>query len=197
MRTRTTLPTIALALFLAVGSAAAQTADPKGSYKLDAQHCYAVFKVQHLGLNWSFGTFHQMDGTYTLDPANPGASSFTIQVAADSLDTGVEKRDQHLRSPDFFNVKQFPQITFQSKKVEKTDKGFRVTGDFTLLGVTKPLTVDVAQVGAGQDPWGNFRTGLYAEFTIKRSDFGMKWGIDNGVVGDEVHLTLSVEGVRQ
>lgn len=197
MRMRSTLGLATLALAFAALAGTARAAETTGTYKLDPDHSYLVFKVQHLGLNWSYGQFGELEGTWTLDEDNAAASSVAVKVAAASIDTHVDKRDQHLRSPDFFNAKQFPSITFASKKVEKTDKGFRVTGDLTLLGVTKSLTVDVVLGGADKDPWGSYRTGLHAEFTIRRSEFGMKWGIAEGVVSDEVHLTLSVEGIRQ
>jgi len=194
MKTRTLLLASAVVLTLTGAARPAQAAD---TYQLDSQHSYVLFKTKHLGIGWSFGVFHQVEGSYVLDPAAPAKSSFDLKVGAESVVTGVEKRDQHLRSPDFLNAKEFPWITFRTTAVAKTATGYSLTGDFTLHGVTKPLTVAIEQTGEGDDPWGNRRTAFLAVFTIKRSEFGMTWGIDNNVVSDEIELTVSVEGVRK
>jgi polyisoprenoid-binding protein YceI len=123
--------------------------------------------------------------------------SVNLAIAADSIDTANDKRDQHLKSPDFFNVRQHPQITFASSKVRQTGDGqFDVTGKLTLHGRTKQITIPVQFVGAGRMRSTKL-TGVHAEFTIHRSDFGMTWGIDKGVVGDKVHMQVSLEGKKQ
>jgi polyisoprenoid-binding protein YceI len=195
MKARTLQMTVALSLLLAL-TGTARAAETAGSYELDSTHSYVLFKVKHLQIGWSYGMFGHSEGSYTLDPGDLAKTSFEIRVKTDSVFTAVEKRDQHLKSPDFFNAKEFPWLTFRSTKVEKSAQGWQITGDLTLHGVTKPVTVPVTLTGAGQDPWGKYRTALHAVFTIKRSEFGMTF-MNPDVVGDEVELTISVEGVRK
>ena len=117
-------------------------------------------------------------------------------MKVESIDTHNAKRDQHLKSPDFFNAKQFPAITFKSKQVKKSSKDtYEVTGDLTIHGVTRPVTVKVTNTGSGKDPMGANRIGFETIFTIKRSDFGMKFML--GPVSDEIRLIVSIEGIRQ
>jgi polyisoprenoid-binding protein YceI len=118
-----------------------------------------------------------------------------LSVPIDSLDTHFPKRDQSLKSPDYFNAKQFPTITFKSTKVEGSGDTFKVSGDFTVHGVTKPLTVDFKKVGEGKGLQGEARAGGETRFTIKRSDFGMNFM--QGAVGDEITIILSLEGEKQ
>jgi len=120
------------------------------------------------------------------------------------VDTGNAKRDEHLRGPDFFNAKEFPAISFKSTSLTATEsdgadagKAYTLAGDLTLMGVTKPITVQAVKLAEGKDPWGNFRIGFDTSFKIKRSDFGMTYGVDNGVVGDEVTIMLSFEGIKK
>jgi polyisoprenoid-binding protein YceI len=118
----------------------------------------------------------------------------TIEIDAASINTGNKKRDDHLKGPDFFNVKQFPKLTFKSTKVEKKGDAYSVTGDLTIHGVTKSVTVDVKKTGMGKDPWGNERIGFTTNFTIKRSDYGITH-MANGL-SDEVQLMLSAEAIK-
>jgi polyisoprenoid-binding protein YceI len=119
-----------------------------------------------------------------------------MQAETKNVDTAVEKRDTHLKSPDFFNAGEYPLVSFKSKSVKKlSENTYAVSGDLALLGKTRPITVEVHATGAGKDPWGNFRRGFVTSFSIKRSDFGMDFMM--GGVSDEVHLTVSVEGIRQ
>lgn len=118
-----------------------------------------------------------------------------VEIDTDAVYSGVQKRDLHLKSPDFLNVKQFPKITFASTKVVNAGKAVTVTGDLTLHGVTKPVTVRLLKVGAANDPWGNFRTGYLGELTIKRSEYGVA-GMPGGV-GEKLKLTIAIEGIRQ
>jgi polyisoprenoid-binding protein YceI len=168
-------------------TAAAQTTQ----WQLDKPHTMAVFKIGHLDVSHTWGRFNNIEGSY----ATGDQPRFDFTVAADSIDTGNQKRDDHLRSADFFNVKQYPQITFKTTDAQPIEGGYEVTGDLTLHGVTKTITVNVMKVGEGEDPWGNYRSGYDSNFTIKRSDFGM----DNmlNAVGDEVQLFVSFEGLRQ
>ena len=175
----------ATVLFGAASPALAQ------NYELDPGHTSVYFKIKHLDVSYVFGRFNDVEGQYTLgdDP------SFQFTVQTESVDTGNQKRDDHLRSPDFFNAKQFRTITFQSTSVSETDDGYEVTGDLTLHGQTNEITVPLEKVGEGEDPWGGYRTGFATEFTIKRSDYGMDQMLE--MVGDEVTLMISFEGKRQ
>jgi polyisoprenoid-binding protein YceI len=166
------------------------------TYSIDPVHSAVLFRITHLGVSTFYGRFQDVSGTYVLDAENPAAAAFDVTIKAESVDTHNEKRDQHLKSPDFFNAKQFPVLTMKSKSVKKTgDKTMRVTADLTIHGVTKEVAFDVTQVGAGKDPWGGYRSGFDGSFTIKRSDYDVKFM--PGALGEDVTIIVSVEGVRQ
>ena len=166
------------------------------TYKLDPAHTSIVFRVKHLGIAYVYGRFNGPTGSFVFDESSPSKSSIEVQAEAKNVDTAVEKRDTHLRSPDFFNAGEHPLVSFKSKSVKKVKEAtYEVSGDLTLLGKTRPITVKVNATGAGKDPWGNFRRGFETSFSIKRSEFGM--GFMMGGVSDEVNLTVSVEGIRQ
>jgi len=164
--------------------------------KVDPVHSFVTFRVQHLGVSHVWGRFNNPGGTIVIDDADPSKSTFAIEVKTASVDTGNEKRDGHLKSADFFNARQFPTISFKSTSVKSSgDNKFEVTGDLTLHGVTRPLTVTIERVGAG-DKGGQFgyRAGFDASFAIKRSDFGMTNMV--GPVGDDVNLWVSLEATK-
>ncbi len=184
---------IGWSLSLLMGLPSLATAE---TYKVDAVHSSFIFRAKHFGAGYFYGRFNDATGSIVVDDANPAKSSVEVEVKVDTVDTHDPKRDQHLKSPDFFNAKQFPVITFKSKQVKKSGKDtYEVTGDFTLHGVTRPVTAKVTRTGAGKDPFGKYRIGFETTFTIKRSDFGMKFMI--GPVGDEIRMIVSIEGVRQ
>lgn len=162
------------------------------NYKLDETHMSFYFKVSHLGFSDTFGRFNKASGSFTVAGEN---SKFDIVIDAASVDTGLEKRDEHLRNPDFFNTKQFPKITFKSTAVSISGDTYTVTGDMTMHGVTKPVTFELAKHAEGEGPGGGYRTGFSTTAVIKRSDFGMTYGLP--AVGDEVTLMISFEGIRQ
>lgn len=170
------------------------------NFKLDPAHTSVIFGVSHLGFSYTYGRFNEVAGSYTLDKENPGASQFQLAINANSIDTGNAKRDEHLRGPDFFNVKQFPAITFQSTKVETKENEagetvYEVTGDLTMHGVTRsvPLSLRMLKEGPGME--GKTRTGFLCEKHIMRTEFGMTNMIP--AVGDEVAVTISFEGVKE
>lgn len=168
-----------------------------GSYTIDPVHSAVMFEVGHMNVSKTLGRFNKVTGTMTLDP-DPAKSEVQIEVDAASVFTGEKKRDDHLKSPDFFNVAQFPKITFKSTKIARGDEGaLEVTGDLTLHGVTKPVTATFEQVGAGKSMMDKktFLVGFLGDLTIKRSDFGMTNMIP--VASDEVALTIAVEAARQ
>ena len=166
------------------------------TYKLDSAHTSVVFRVKHLGVSYAFGNFFGSTGSFTYDEGLPEKHSIQMQVNADNIHTGVKKRDDHLRSPDSFNAKDFPVISFKSTTIKKIGNDLlEVTGNLTLLEKTRTITVEVRHTGSGKDPWGGFRRGFETTFTIKRSDYGMDFMLAG--VSDEVTLTVSVEGIRQ
>ena len=182
---------LVLALALLSGASLASAAD---TYAIDKSHTAALFKVNHLGFSYTWGRFNDIAGTIVWDDANPAASSVTITIKTDSIDTGTPDKDKHLKNSDFFSVKEFPELTFVSKSIAKKGDAYEVTGDFTLHGVTKTITIPVTKMGAGEDPWKKQRIGFDSQFTIKRSDYGMAFGLPG--IGDEVTIIFSTEGVK-
>jgi polyisoprenoid-binding protein YceI len=166
------------------------------TYKLDPEHTSIVFRVKHLGIAYVYGRFNGPTGTFVFDESSPSKSTIQVQAETKNVDTALEKRDTDLKSPDFFNAGEYPHVSFKSKSVKKLKEAvYEVSGDLTLLGKMRPITVQVNATGAGKDPWGNFRMGFETSFSIKRSDFGMNFMM--GGVSDEVNLTVSVEGIRE
>lgn len=166
-------------------------------FALDKTHAYVSFEVNHLGVAPNWGRFNDFDGSFTFEEGKAESASFDVKIAAGSIDTANEKRDKHLTGPDFFNAKQFPEITFKSTKIMTKGDKIHVHGDLTLLGTTKEVVIEMMATGSGQDPWGNFRQGFKGTTTIKRSEFGMNYGLTEGTIGDEVTLHIAVEGIRK
>lgn len=189
---------VAITVFVILGtltlfSLPAAAAD---TYQVDPVHSAAIFRIKHLGIAYVYGRFNDLSGTLKVDDRAPEDSFVNISVRAENVDTHNVQRDNHLRSPDFFDSKQFDIISFRSKSFTRVGEGtYEVTGDLALHGVTRPLTVKVQRTGAGKDPWGGFRIGFETTFTISRSDFGMNFMMDG--VGDEVRIIVSVEGIRE
>jgi polyisoprenoid-binding protein YceI len=175
---------------------AAQAAD---RFEIDASHTNIVFIVNHLGYSNMIGQFQEFEGEFMLDGHNYSSATVNLTIKTASVDTDHQARDDHLRSPDFFNAAEFPEMTFKSTSISGTDKKLLVTGDLTLLGVTKPVTLDVDVNDMKPHPLPQYNGVLVAGFsarsTIKRSDFGMKYAL--GGIGDEIHLLLEVEGQKK
>lgn len=168
------------------------------TYTIGADHSAVTFKIRHL-FSKTPGNFNQFEGTIEYEPGQPESWKTQAVIQAASIDTNVEKRDNHLRSKEFFDVEKFPTITFKSAKVtDVTDKGAKLHGDLTIHGVTKPVVLDLAIHGVGDDPWGNTRAGFTATTTIDRKEFGITWNqpvVGGLMLGDEVEITLEVEGL--
>jgi polyisoprenoid-binding protein YceI len=186
-----TLSALSIALLLTLSGAAQDT------WQLDPPHSSAQFSVRHLGISTVRGAFTKVSGTVQYDAANLNKSSLQANIDAASVDTRVEARDNDLRSPRFLDVAKYPTITFQSKKVETAGAGkLKITGDLTIHGVTKEVSLDVdGPTPAIKDPWGNLRMGASATTKINRMDFGVS--ALPGVVGDDISITLDIEMTRQ
>jgi polyisoprenoid-binding protein YceI len=173
------------------------------SYQMDPVHSNIQFKIRHLTVSNVTGTFNKIKGSATMEGEDPSTLKVEVAIEAASVDTGNEKRDQHLRSPDFLDVAKYPAITFVSKKVAKAEPGkLKVTGDLTIHGVTREITVDLeGPTSEVKDPWGGFRRGATATARIDRRDFGITWNtpLDSGglLVGNEVSIYVEVEWVKK
>lgn len=169
-----------------------------GAYTLDAAHSSMVFSVRHMGVANFWGRFNKIDAKVDLNPEHARGGSISITIDAASVDTANQRRDDHLRNPDFFNAKEFPTVTFTSTMIERRDGHFRVTGDLAMIGTTRSITVDLKQTGKATHPRsGSPLIGLEADFTIRRSDFNMNYGIEQGALSDEVRLIFGLEMIGQ
>lgn len=179
---------LAAALLAATPAAAAPE-----KYEFDTVHTQIMFAVGHMGYSFSHGKFNKFTGSLNLDLEQPEKSSVEVSIDTASLDLDDQKWNDHLKTPDFFNVEKFPAMTFKSTKVEKTgDNTGKVTGDLTLLGVTKPVTLDVTLNKAAVHPfYKKNAAGFSATGTLNRSDFGMTYGLPG--VADEVKIMIEVE----
>jgi polyisoprenoid-binding protein YceI len=184
---------IAVVFACLLGSAALAVAAE--NYMIDPVHSSFYFKISHSGISSVFGRFDDCSGDFTIDPDDPAKCSFKVSIKTESIDTNNKQRDDHLRSPDFFNAKQFPTISFKSTSVKSTSGGFQVTGDFTMHGVTKPITFTLTGGKKAEFPKGAFRTGYSTELTLKRSDFDMTKFAE--ALGDEVTVAISFQGVKK
>lgn len=173
------------------------------SYALDEVHSGVVFSVRHAGVSNFHGRFNSLKGSFTFDPSDLSSASFSAEIPVASVDTGNEKRDEHLKAADFFNARQYPVATFESTSVSTTDEDgvFDLAGDLTLHGVTKPIEAKIHWIGTGTFR-GKDVAGFDATFSIKRSDFGITTylapdGGEDGGLGNTVKISIFVEGVKQ
>jgi polyisoprenoid-binding protein YceI len=177
---------------------AAQAAD---LYTIDPQHTSIVFSVAHSGFSYTYGMFRKASGTYLIDKTNGANCKFRLNIDANSLDTNNQERDKHLRSADFFNVQQFPEITFETTRcsASNTQDGmiYQLTGNLTIHNVTKQVNVPLRMLGEGPGPYKDQRSGFLCQIELKRTDFGMNNLLENNLVGDAVGVTVSFEGVLQ
>ncbi|MGW3989939.1 YceI family protein [Streptomyces sp. NPDC004830] len=176
--------------------------DLTGDYVLDPAHTRIGFVARHAMVTKVRGAFHEFEGTAHLDGADPARSSGQVVIKAQSIDTGVEQRDQHLRTNDFLDAPNFPDITFRTTEVEKrSDTEYRVTGELTIKDLTKPVTIDFDYTGNAVDPFGNLRVGLEGSLTISRKEFGVTWNaaLEGGgvLVGDKIVLEFDISAIRQ
>ena len=179
-----------------LASAPAGAKSPE-KYIFDPVHTQILFQADHVGFSHPHGRFDKFSGGFTFDPAHPEASSISVTVDTGSVDMASGLWNTAMKGADFLDASKFPAMTFKSTKIEKTgEKTGRVTGDLTLRGVTKPVTLDVVYNRSGTQPYNkNYIAGFSATGRIKRSDFGMTWGLP--AIGDDVSLDIQVEGIRQ
>jgi polyisoprenoid-binding protein YceI len=181
----------------------APTAASAATYTIDPAHSGAGFKVRHLMVAYFRGGFSGLTGDVVVDNANPANTKINASIDATTIHTHDEKRDAHVKGADFLDVEKFPKITFVSKRVTPDGKNqWKITGDLTLRGVTKEVTLDVESAPAeAKDPWGNLRSGASAETVIKRSDFGLTFNapLETGgfMLSDDVHIHLDVELIKK
>jgi polyisoprenoid-binding protein YceI len=171
-------------------------------WDFDPVHSSVNFWVRHLMVSKVHGRFHDWKGTLELDDADPTKSRIEVEIDAKSIDTRDEKRDTHLRSPDFLDVDNHPSLRFKSTSIEaKGDDRLLVRGDLTIRGISRPVTLDVEVGGRAKDPWGGERTGFSATAAIDRKEYGLQWNmaLETGgvLVGDKVNITIEVEAVKQ
>ncbi|HYG70101.1 MAG TPA: YceI family protein [Anaeromyxobacteraceae bacterium] len=171
------------------------------TWNIDVGHSAIHFWVRHMVISKVHGRFGKWAGALRLDTEDLTRSSVEVTIDAASIDTQVADRDAHLRSPDFLDVAKFPELTFRSKRIEKAGDAYRVTGDLTLHGVTRQVTLDAEFAGTGKDPWGNERAGFSAKTSLDRKDYGLVWNaaLEAGgvLVGDKVEITVELEAVKQ
>jgi polyisoprenoid-binding protein YceI len=180
---------------------AGRVQDIAGTYTLDPSHSRIGFVARHAMIAKVRGAFNEVSGTATIDGANPAASSLNVTIAAGSVDTRDANRDGHLASPDFFDVATYPTITFVATGFEVVDEEtVEVTGDLTIKGVTKPVTIPFAFGGAAVDPFGNSRIGFDGSVVVNRKDWGLTWNaaLEAGgvLVSDKVTLEFEVSAIR-
>lgn len=181
------------------------TPDPAtltGEYTIDPAHTTIGFTARHAMVTNVKGKFLDFSGSLHLDGADPAASTASLDITMDSIDTGSADRDGHLKSSDFFKTDEFPNMTFRSTKAEATGgDDYRITGDLTILGTTRPLTIDLEFNGAAKDPFGNERVGFEGKAEIKRSEWGLTWNaaLETGgvLVSDKIKLSFDISAIKQ
>lgn len=187
------------ALFFLVGSlgfvsALASSVGAAVKYAIDSDHTSIAFKIKHAGISWVHGRFNLPRGELNLTE-DVTKSTFNLTIPVDSLDTRVKMRDEHLLSPDFFDVRKHPEIVFQSTQVRKTDEGLEVTGNLAIHGQTRTVVLTLAGGETAEFPPGGHRIGYTTNVILKRSDFGMTTML--GPIGDDVHIEVSLEAIKQ
>jgi polyisoprenoid-binding protein YceI len=201
-RARTAAFVVLTALAILV-AASLQPVDARATparYILDPNHMSIGFLISHVGFERLLGIFREAEGSFVFDEQNPAVSDINVMIKAASVFTNHDARDEHLRKPDFLWVEKYPEITFRGTSAEQTGpRSGKVIGDLTLRGVTRPVTLDVVWNKSGQYPFGDMHyvAGISARAKIKRSDFGMTYAVESGLVGDEAEIILEFEAIRQ
>jgi polyisoprenoid-binding protein YceI len=178
----------------------ASIAAPGGDYKIDPAHSIIGFSIRHLEINWVEGRFKDFTGIIHFDPNDVTKSSVDFTAKVDSIDTGIEPRNGHLKSPDFFDAAKYPELIFKSTGVNKGNDGYVLHGDLALKGVTKPVAIPFTLTNPIKDPFGNMRVGIEGHTKIDRRDYGITWGhaLPGGGfdVGNDVTINLFLEAYQ-
>jgi polyisoprenoid-binding protein YceI len=174
--------------------------DISGDYTIDQSHSRLGFVARHAMVTKVRGEFGDFSGTAHIDTAEPGKSSVTVTIATGSVSTGSKDRDGHLVSPDFFDAENNPELTFVSTSVARDGDEWSITGDLTIKGTTKPVTIVFEQTGSAQDPFGNVRVGFEGDVTVNRKDWGLSWNaaLETGgvLVSEKVKLEFDISAIR-
>ena len=190
---------VVAAIGLWVGSASAVWAAQR--YAIDEAHTTVGFSIPHLVINRVHGNFRQLSGAIVYDEADITKSSVEVVIKAAGIDTGNDKRDGHLRSPDFFDADKYPEIVFRSSRIERQGEGYLCTGTLTMHGVSKEIQIPFAITGTVRDPWGKTRLGAEAALTLNRQDYGIVYNktLESGgmLLGNDVKIELNVEAVQE
>jgi polyisoprenoid-binding protein YceI len=165
-------------------------------FAIDPIHSSVSFKIMHLGMSYVHGRFNKMSGSFTIDPSDASKCSFNMSIVTDSVDTNQPGRDKHLRGPDMFNASQFPTMTFKSTSVKAVKDGYEVTGDLTMRDVTKSITFTL-QGGKIANFMGKKHTGYWTDLVVKRSDFNVGGAQMANALGDDVHVSIGLEGATK
>lgn len=177
----------------------APASDTRTTWKIDPSHTTVEFSAKHMMITSVKGRFVEVEGTIIADDENLADSEVTATMKAASIDTRSDQRDGHLRSADFLDVEQFPEVTFRSTRIEGTKEEFKLTGDLTIRGTTRPITLDVTFEGAGKDPWGGTRSSFSATGKFDRRDFGLTWNVAleaGGIlVSNDVKISIEAQVV--
>lgn len=171
------------------------------TWKIDPAHSIVEFAVKHLMISTVKGRFSDIEGEIVIADGDPSRSSVSATLKAASIDTRTGQRDDHLRSADFLDAANYPEITFKSTRISGDKNDFKVTGNLTIRGVTREVTLDATNEGAGKDPWGGDRIAFSATTKLDRRDFGLTWNqaIEAGgvLVGNDVKVSIDVQAVKQ
>ena len=181
--------------------AIASHAANKSDWKIDTAHTHAEFAVRHLMISTVKGRFADVQGVVHIDESDFTKSDVQVTIGVASIDTREPQRDAHLRSADFFDVDNFPQLTFRSTRIDGKGDAFKIVGDLTIRGTTREVVLDVSTEGRAKDPWGGERAGFTAATRIKRTDYGLLWNqlLESGglLVGEDVKISIDVELIKQ
>ncbi|MGI9331655.1 MAG: YceI family protein [Gammaproteobacteria bacterium] len=189
---RSLTASLALGALFTVGPATSALA---ADYEVDPAHSFIQFRIKHLGYSWLIGRFNNMNGSFNYDAGNPANSAIQVVIDTRSIDTNHAKRDKHLRSDDFLKTDVHGNATFKSTAFEGDANGGKLTGELSLLGVTKPVTLEISKIGEGDDPWGGYRAGFEGTTNLTRADFGDEYNL--GPASEKMELELYVEGIRK
>ena len=175
--------------------------DIKGDYTLDPTHSRLGFSTRHAMVTTVRGQFKDFTGEAVVDTANPAASKVVVNIKAESIETGVADRDGHLRSADFFDVENYPEITFTSTDVSREGNDWTIAGDLTIKGVTQPISIDFEANGSARDPFGNLRIGFEGKAVLNRKDWGLSWNaaLETGgfLVSDKIKLEFDISAIAK